>query len=158
MKFVKFLVLFLVILLLAGCGPVRCDAGSGDECQRVLFVGNSYTYVNDLPRTFSELARSGGHKVEVGTLAEGGFLPTGSCPIFQARRRIDLQCMGLRHLAGTEPNSRRGIFAGEFHVPRRADSGPADSVEQRPAAFLRNLGAPIRVSRQWNANVRVHAV
>ncbi len=73
MKFVKFLVLFLVILLLAGCGPVRCDTGSGDECLRVLFVGNSYTYVNDLPRTLSELARSGGHRVEVGTLAEGGF-------------------------------------------------------------------------------------
>lgn len=73
MKFAKFLVLFLVIFLLAGCGPVRCDDGSGDECLQVLFVGNSYTYVNDLPSTFSELARSGGHRVEVGTLAEGGF-------------------------------------------------------------------------------------
>jgi hypothetical protein len=37
-----------------------------------LFLGNSYTYVNDLPTTFAELAVAGGHNVETGMVANGG--------------------------------------------------------------------------------------
>jgi len=51
----------------ATCGP----AGSG-SCLRILFTGNSYTFVNDLPLTFAELARAGGHGVETDSLASGG--------------------------------------------------------------------------------------
>jgi hypothetical protein len=40
---------------------------------RVLFIGNSYTFVNDLPHTFAVLALSGGHAVEVEMAAEGGW-------------------------------------------------------------------------------------
>jgi hypothetical protein len=42
-------------------------------CTRVLFIGNSYTYVNDLPGNFAKLARAGGHQVEVGMAAPGGW-------------------------------------------------------------------------------------
>ena len=38
----------------------------------MLFIGNSYTSVNDLPAVFAELAHSGGHQVETGMVAEGG--------------------------------------------------------------------------------------
>ena len=41
-------------------------------CTRVLFFGNSYTSVNDLPTTFADLAWSGGHRVETGVQAPGG--------------------------------------------------------------------------------------
>ncbi len=44
----------------------------GVTCTRVLFIGDSYTYVNDLPTTFADLAWAGGHRVETGTLATGG--------------------------------------------------------------------------------------
>jgi uncharacterized protein DUF4886 len=44
----------------------------GATCTRVLFIGNSYTYVNDLPATFAALAWAGGHRVETKTLATGG--------------------------------------------------------------------------------------
>lgn len=39
----------------------------------ILFLGNSFTAANDLPGTFSQLARWGGHPVSTGLLAEGGF-------------------------------------------------------------------------------------
>jgi hypothetical protein len=39
---------------------------------RVLFVGNSYTSVNDLPGMFAQLAGAGGHRVETGMAAPGG--------------------------------------------------------------------------------------
>src|SRR5207253_8398187 len=51
-----------------GCGNQTEASG----CTRLLFIGNSYTYVNDLPAMFADLARSGGHRVEVGMVAEGG--------------------------------------------------------------------------------------
>jgi hypothetical protein len=41
-------------------------------CTRVLFIGDSYTSVNDLPGTFTSLAWAGGHRVETGALTGGG--------------------------------------------------------------------------------------
>lgn len=72
MKQIKTLFLIFIALILSSCGPARCDDVSGDECLRILFVGNSYTFSNDLPNTFANLARSGGHVVEIAMLAEGG--------------------------------------------------------------------------------------
>ncbi len=43
------------------------------DCTRVLFLGNSYTSVNDLPVTFANLAWSGGHRVETAMQAPGGW-------------------------------------------------------------------------------------
>jgi hypothetical protein len=67
--------LLAVAVLPVGCasGPPTCSKAAGAEpCTRVLFVGNSYTYVNDLPNTFGELAVAGGHNVETGMVANGG--------------------------------------------------------------------------------------
>jgi hypothetical protein len=41
-------------------------------CTRVLFIGDSYTYVNDLPTTFADLAWAAGRRVDAVTLASGG--------------------------------------------------------------------------------------
>jgi hypothetical protein len=41
-------------------------------CTRVLFIGDSYTYVNDLPATFADLAWAAGRRVDAVTLATGG--------------------------------------------------------------------------------------
>jgi hypothetical protein len=68
--------LLAVAMLTAGCGsaaPPTCStAASAAPCTRVLFVGNSYTYVNDLPTTFARLAVAGGHNVEAAMVANGG--------------------------------------------------------------------------------------
>jgi hypothetical protein len=74
------------ILIVAGVGAVvtlgllilqmnhGCpDQEPGPTCTRVLFIGNSYTSVNDLPAMFANLARSGGHRVETGTAAADGW-------------------------------------------------------------------------------------
>jgi len=52
----------LALTLQSGCGY----AVGAAPCTHVLFIGNSYTSVNDLPTTFAKLARSGGHRVETG--------------------------------------------------------------------------------------------
>ena len=51
-----------------------CSAGErAPACTRVLFIGNSYTTVNDLPSVFASLARSGGHRVESTSAAVDGW-------------------------------------------------------------------------------------
>jgi len=70
------LLVCLGLLFVAGCGGAAgptCGAGAGaGGCTRVLFLGNSYTYVNDLPSTFDQLAQSGGRPVAVAMVANGG--------------------------------------------------------------------------------------
>jgi hypothetical protein len=64
------------LLLTVGCGGAAgptCGTGAGaGDCTRILFLGNSYTYVNDLPSTFARLAQSGGHPVQVDSIANSG--------------------------------------------------------------------------------------
>jgi hypothetical protein len=45
---------------------------SGAACTRVLFIGDSFTYVNNLPGVFASLSHSGGEHVATGMLASGG--------------------------------------------------------------------------------------
>lgn len=53
-----------------GCGAKK--PAEPAKATKVLFVGDSLTYVNDLPRMFSDLARSRGDLVEVDLTAKGG--------------------------------------------------------------------------------------
>jgi hypothetical protein len=55
-------------LLLAGTGSAR----SGDSL-RVLFVGNSHTFVNDLPGLFAGLSVAGGRPVRTDASTFGGY-------------------------------------------------------------------------------------
>ncbi len=70
----RWLLLCLIVLaLLTGCAPqARCSQSPANTL-RVLFIGNSYTQVNDLPATFARLACAGGHNVETAMAAEGGW-------------------------------------------------------------------------------------
>ena len=78
---------FLLRPVLAACGAgllaLAAIACSGDkpapmplshqgDVLRVLFLGNSYTYYNNLPRLVEELAAAAGKKVETRMIAPGG--------------------------------------------------------------------------------------
>jgi len=67
--------LWIILLVCVGCAPQdKChELTNFAHPLHVLFLGNSYTYVNDLPGTFSKLACSGGYKVETSMHAEGGW-------------------------------------------------------------------------------------
>jgi hypothetical protein len=65
-------VAWLGIFGLAGLIETSCSPFARTPCVRVLFLGNSYTYVNDLPAVFRHLARAGGQNVETAMVANGG--------------------------------------------------------------------------------------
>jgi hypothetical protein len=63
-------------LVAVACRPGRAPNCSrvppDDACTRVLFIGNSYTFVNNLPNTFVMVARSLGRPVYADMIAPGG--------------------------------------------------------------------------------------
>lgn len=70
----RFLLLAILLFTVCSCSfTADCRDAQDTSCTRVLIIGNSYTFVNDLPSTFAKLAKSGGHKVEVGMSAQGGW-------------------------------------------------------------------------------------
>ncbi len=52
---------------------VLASLASADDSLRVLFIGNSYTYVNDLPGLFQGLSESGGRPVRTDGSVFGGY-------------------------------------------------------------------------------------
>ena len=62
--------LFLLVII-AGCQP-SSPAGS-QESVNILFIGNSYTFMNDMPGIFASLAESGGYDANVMTVAKAGY-------------------------------------------------------------------------------------
>jgi len=69
-----FLLCFLLVSLSSCSANLDCpDTGSAIACVRVLFIGNSYTSVNDLPGMVASLARAGGHPIQTGMIAPGGW-------------------------------------------------------------------------------------
>jgi hypothetical protein len=135
----------VVILLVASVLPVvACSPHAGCRpqdkgCLRVLFVGNSYTQVNDLPGTFAALARAGGHQVDVGMAAEGGQTLSG-------------------HLTST--NTQRQLVPGRWDVVVLQEQSQFPSVawsrdnETAPAARslvqeIRGLGARVVLFSTW---------
>ncbi len=57
-----------LLLILLFMGPAAAQ-----QNLRVLFIGNSYTYYNNLPDIVSGLADAGGHTVHAGQSTPGGF-------------------------------------------------------------------------------------
>ena len=68
--FKKSIMIFLCIvpLFLTGCSKIPGFGAS----KKVLFVGNSYTMSALMPNVFAELAKSGGHNVEIEVAADKG--------------------------------------------------------------------------------------
>jgi hypothetical protein len=61
-----------VSLTLVSRPSTGCDAEQTLPCVRVLFIGNSYTYENDLPGTFRSVGMAAHRSIAVGMVANGG--------------------------------------------------------------------------------------
>jgi hypothetical protein len=134
------LVVAAVVAALAVTGrlvpPGRCAPADRAACTRVLFVGNSYTYVNDLPAMFADLARSGGRAVEVGTDAPGGATLADHAASGVTRDAIgsaawDVVVLQEQSVLPVWPTS----VAGSFEPAAHALADAATSAGARPVLF-----------------------
>lgn len=64
-----------LFILLAVCALV--SSSQAQDTTRVLFLGNSYTYYNDLPQLLTDLAADMGHVVEIASNTPGGYTLQG---------------------------------------------------------------------------------
>lgn len=55
------------------CFPMVYSAANAQDSISVLFIGNSYTYVNDLPATLGTLATSLGKEITIDSKTNGGY-------------------------------------------------------------------------------------
>src|SRR5262249_40586851 len=62
----------LAAALLLACAPGQAKAEAKEGPTRILFLGNSYTYVNELPQVVKQLGAAQGHTIEVEDLSGGG--------------------------------------------------------------------------------------
>jgi hypothetical protein len=78
----RFLLIYILLFTIVGC------ASPDTPIIRILFIGNSYTFVNDLPGMFAKLSGAGGHRVEVGMEAPGGWSLADHVESAQTRKAI----------------------------------------------------------------------
>src|SRR5262245_15672010 len=62
----RYLCVLALLMLVAGCG------GNGTPEISILFIGNSYTSVNDLPGVVEKLSAAGGHPIHQESVAVNG--------------------------------------------------------------------------------------
>jgi hypothetical protein len=135
----RLLILGALVLALAGCSGSRaCDSPGGSAaCTRVLFVGNSYTYVNDLPAMFAKLARSGGHDVQTGMVAAGGETLALHASSGDAAAQLDSSRWGVVVLQEqSEIPSVAALRAGQMDPAARELVGLVRAAGAEPLFFL----------------------
>jgi hypothetical protein len=140
MRSVTFVVvLALVVAAAAGACSLAGGCTGRDGCLRVLFLGNSYTYVNDLPGTFAALARAGGHRVEVGMVAAGGETLAGHVASADTTARLQ---PGRWDVVVLQEQS-------EIPADAHARQGGMEPAAATLAATIRGIGARPVLFETW---------
>ena len=99
----------------------------------VLFIGNSYTYCNDLPSLFGELARSRGYELQVRSVTKGGHTLEGHAdPADECGAKLEALLQSERFDA---------VFLQEVSVrPALDDKKPFFNAVRTLCARLRRTG------------------
>lgn len=99
----------------------------------VLFIGNSYTYCNDLPSLFGEIARSRGYELQIRSVTKGGHTLEGHAdPADECGAKLEALLQSERFDA---------VFLQEFSVrPALDDKTPFFNAVRTLCARLRRTG------------------
>lgn len=120
-----------------GGSKVRSDISSlspSAEPLRVLFVGNSYTFYNDMPETFAELLRAGGQGAEVGVAAEHGATLEGHLAAAGTLEKLeaggwDYVILQEQSVMPSQPEERRShMYPAVRRLHTRAEAMGAKTV------------------------------
>jgi hypothetical protein len=129
---------------------------AGDEPMRVVFVGNSYTYANDLPMLYRALARSQHPDRDIETdafVTPGGYLSErwreGAVQKFLKTNRVDVLVL----------QEAGGWLRCADHPSLRTAFACTDSLRthKRYAEFAAKLGVRTVILGTWGADVREQA-
>ena len=117
---------FLVVLLAAMLPPGHAHAAP----LRVLFVGNSYTYTNDLPALFAAVASARGQTIEVGELTAANAAIEDHIVSGDLARRLSegWDWVILQQGPSSQPDSRLHLRHWAAEAARQAREAGAQAV------------------------------
>lgn len=142
---------FVALLALLLCSPCSAKPLRTQQPEGVLFVGNSLTYVGNLPAVFSALARANGHDIRSYMIVQPGGTLSERVADGNVPRALE-QC-GCRVLVLQE---RGGDLFGGFGDEARAQSKRAVTALARSG---RERGASVVLLGTYNSpNVSHHLV
>lgn len=120
-------------------GPPRPGPGAG---LRVLFLGSSFTYANDMPLLVQAFAREVGKSIDVETVAKGGFSFEDHCnkgAALSTIRKGGFSFVVMQQGASTLASSRRNML----------------EWGRKLAGHIRESGARPALSMAWPAEDRL---
>lgn len=101
---------------------------------RVLFIGNSYTYFNDLPELLMRFAAANGERIEAESVTAGGMTLLGHLRTGEAVSRI--RSGGWDMVVLQEQSTRPITAPGLMYAASRELAGEVVSVGARTALYL----------------------
>ena len=103
-----------------GCAPAMdcSNLQANESCTRVLFIGNSYTMVNDLPTTFMNLAAKRRTQDRSGNVGARRLDARGSRQVVRHDCEDQFRKMEFYYPAGTERGSIHSTIPHADHVSR----------------------------------------
>ena len=159
-RIVNFLLCFAFAVSLGGCSLLDSCANNSN-CSHILFIGNSYTFVNDLPGMFASLAKSGRHPVETDMSAQGGMLFTDH--VQSAETLAKIKSTKWNYVVLQEQSQMPSLMAvrnAQMYPPARTLVGLIRENGAEPIFFLtwahrdgwQENGMPNYTSMQQNIN------
>ncbi|MBR7799484.1 hypothetical protein [Undibacterium fentianense] len=110
-------------------------AQAHSSIKRVLFVGNSLTYVGNIPAVFSTLSSNNGHAVQADMLVQGGATLTD-----RLKDETLVRAMQTHHYDGIVIQERGGDLIGAFGESAQSD---AEFALTSLASIAKNAGMKI---------------
>jgi hypothetical protein len=121
--FKSILILFMTLIGMSNTSNLLAQ-----EEMSVLFIGNSYTFMNDMPFTFKNMAANAGHNVHVDIVVEGGK---------------NMQYHSEQILTYDKISSRKWNYVVvQCHSNELA--APEDSIDKKTAPFAKKIIDAIR--------------
>jgi hypothetical protein len=109
---------------------ILLDTPENEKVIKVLFIGNSYTYYNDLPGTFEKLMLSGGYEIEVGQSTSGGWSLSNHLTASETLTKIagtDWDYIILQEQSSVT-NVKNGMFPAIRELHKKISSVGAETV------------------------------
>ena len=138
----------LALVVACACikSPAAPEGGYLGDGDRVLFVGNSHTYVNDVPGLVQALAdSSGAARIAVGSIARGGYALIDHFLEAPTREAVG-RCEGVTYLVLQQGWTPGGVYRDTLTLAAR---GFADLVARCNTRVVLYQVWPLRTQPQY---------
>ena len=133
----------LLLICLLWLAAVPAAAAEKNDSLRVLWIGNSYTFFNDLPATVRDIAASKGMKLNITTIVKGGEHLSGHLKnpkLTEALRRGHWDYVIIQEFSSAPAADTRDVARNVYPYARAIDSLALRHSPQAKVIFYMTWG------------------